>query len=327
MLLMRVFICSVYWEKEAMSQQQFFEGPENSPDSQPVVNPDPREQRPREEGQNQEYQAGYSEASQQYGAKVYPTRSTRRRGRFRWLWIILAVILVLGVLSSGSYGLNQSFGKSETLTAQTFVMQSGPKLVVTDAFGTVNIHSGGSESIVVTGTKHAGFVGNLSNVQVNEKRVGGNELDVSVQPNGQGMGMFNQGGVDLDITVPSVADIQDTSNAGTLNIDGVTGQMNLQADAGSINMKNATLTGSSTFEANAGSINFNGSLDPNGTYNFQANAGSINLTLPSDAAFILKASVDAGSVNNDFGSSQAGSAPFADITAHADAGSVNVHKR
>lgn len=38
-----------------MSQQQhFFNAPENSPDPQPLVNPDPREQRQRQEGRNAE---------------------------------------------------------------------------------------------------------------------------------------------------------------------------------------------------------------------------------------------------------------------------------
>ena len=304
-----------------MSQQQFFDSPENSSESQPVVNPDPREQRPGPEGRNQNYQAGYTTTSQQYGEKVYPTSRPRRRGRFRWLWVVLAIILIL---SGGSYGVNQALGKSATLTTQSFVLHGGPKLVVTDSFGTVNIQTGGSESIVVAGTKHVGFFGNPSDVQVNVTPKGNNELDVTV--NSQGLGFFNNGSVDLDITVPSVTDIQDTSNAGSLNIDGVTGQMNLHANAGSINVKHAILKDSSTFEANAGSINYNGSLTPKGTYNFQANAGSINLTLPSSSSFTLNASVDAGSVNNDFGSDTVGKAPFAQITAHANAGSINIHK-
>lgn len=309
-----------------MSQQQFFNEPENSSDSQPIINPDPREQRPRQEGRNQDYQAGYPGASQQYGEKVYPSSSRRRRGRFRWLWIAVLVILILGILGSGTYGLNQTFSKSATLTPLNFAMQSEPKLVVTDSFGTVNIHKGEGGSIVITGTKHAGFFGNPNDVQVKETRVGSNELDVTVPSNGQGLASFNQGRVDLDITVPSLTDIQDTSNAGTLNIDGVTGQMNLQANAGSINVTHATLKGPSTFKANAGSINYSGSLTPNGTYNFQANAGSINLTLPSDSSFTLNARVNAGSVNNDFDSDTVGNPPFAEITAHADAGSINIHK-
>lgn len=306
-------------------QQQFFNTPENVPDPQPVVNPDPREQ--RQEGRNREYQAGYEAASPQYGEKVYPSRAGRRRGRSRWLWIVLVAILILGILGGGSYGFNQSFGKSTTVPTQSFAMQQVPKLVVTDSLGTVNIHTGGGENIVITGTKSTGFFGNLNDVQINETRVGANELDIAVQPNSKGSFFFNQGRVDLDITVPSTTDIQDTTNAGSLNIDGVTGQMNLQANAGSINVKNATLEGSSSFEANAGSINFTGTLAPKGTYNFQANAGSINLTLPASSSFILNASVNAGSVNNEFGSSTVGSEPFADITAHADAGSINIHKK
>lgn len=327
-------------------QQQSFNAPENNPGSQPVFNPDPREQGPRQEGSNQEYQAGYSATGQQYGEKVYPTRSTRRRGRFRWLRITLLVVLVLIILSAGSYGVNQAFGKSATLTTQSFTVQKVPNLVIRDSLGTVHIQTGGSENIVIKGTKYTGFFGNLNDVQVNETLVG-NELDVTVQSNTQGPGFLNQGRVDLNITVPTATNIQDTTNAGSLNIDGVTGQMNLQANAGSINVKNATLEngstfvanagsinvknanldGSSTFKANAGSINYSGTLSPKGNYDFQANAGSINLTLPASSSFILNASVNAGSVNNGFGSDTVGSAPFANISAHADAGSINIHKK
>ena len=191
----------------------------------------------------------------------------------------------------------------------------------------MTIHTGGSgNNIVVSGTKHAGLFGNLNDVQVNLTRAGNNELDVTVQEN-QGLAILDTGSVDLDITVPSLADIQDTSDAGTMNIYGVTGQMNLRANAGTINVQDATLKGPSTFAANAGSIDYSGSLATDGTYNFQTNAGSINLTLPYNSAFNLDASANAGSVNNDFGSNTVGHSPFAQIIAHADAGSVNIHER
>jgi hypothetical protein len=310
-----------------MSQQQFENAPENSSNPQPVVNPDPREQGPRQEGQDQGYQAGNTAASQQYGEKVYPTRRPRRRGRFRWLWTTLLIILILGILSGGFYGVNQIFGKSTTLVPQKYVvMQTEPKLVVTASLGTVNIHVGGGQNIIIAGTKHTGLFGNPNDVHVNVTQTGNNELDVTAQLNDQGLAFLSGNSIDLDITVPSLTDIQDTTDAGSLNIDGVTGQMNLQANAGSINVKSAILKGSSTFTANAGSINYSGALDPNSTSNFQANAGSINLTLPPSSSFTLDASTNAGSVNNGFGSNTVGNPPFAHIIAHADAGSINIHK-
>jgi hypothetical protein len=306
-----------------MSQQQFFNSPENSPDSQRAFNRDPREQASWQEQQNEAYQAGYAAGAQQYGEKVYPT-SRRRRGRFRWLWITLLVILILGLLSGGFSGVNQAFSKSESLPTRTFAVPSGPRLVVKDPIGTVYIRAGASGNIVVDGTRHSGFFGNPDDVQVNVKQ-NGNELDVSVE-NNSGPAFFNAGSIDLNITVPTHSDIQDNSNAGTLSIDGVSGQMNVQANAGTINVTNATLMGNSTFEANAGSINYHGSLTPNGTYNFHTDAGSINLTLPSSSSFMLETKVNAGSVNNDFGSDTVGSRPFAQVIANANAGSVNIHK-
>jgi hypothetical protein len=306
-----------------MSQQQSYDSQENSPDSQPAFNPDPREPASWQEQQNEAYQAVYAEGARQFGEKVYPT-PRRRRGRFRWLWITLLVILILALISGGFSGVNQAFSKSEALATRTFAVQSEPKLVVKDPVGTVHIHAGGSRNIVVDGIKHSGFFGNPGDVQVNLKQ-NGNELDVIIE-NNSGPTFFNASNVDLNITVPSLSDIQDNSNAGTLSIDGVSGQMNVQANAGTIDVTNATLKGDSTFEANAGTINYSGSLTPHGTYNFHTDAGSINLTLPSNSSFTLDSKVNAGSVNNDFESDTVGSAPYAQVIANANAGSVNIHK-
>jgi hypothetical protein len=311
-------------KKEAMNQQQFSNSPENSSNAQPIVNPDPREWGPGQEGGNQDYSAGYAFGNQG-GGKVYPTsrqRRPRRRHRFMWIWIVLLVCLILGMLS----GLNDSTGTHTALPTRTFLMANEPKLVVTDELGTVNIHTGGNGSVVVAGTQNGGFFGQSNDIQVDVTPHGNNELDITVQ-SGQGWDLLHSGSVDLDITVPALSDINVTSNAGSMNIDGVIGQMILHADAGTINVRDSTLKGSSTLEANAGSINYSGSLATDSTSNFQADAGSINLTLPSDSSFKLDANVNAGSVNNDFNSDTVGNAPFAQIIAHSDAGSVNIHKK
>jgi hypothetical protein len=311
-----------FTQKEAMNQQQFSNSPENSRNDQPAYNPDPREQRSGQEERSQDYESGYT-FSNQGGGKVYPTgRPRRRRSRFRWLWALLLVVLLLGILSRVSH----VFSTSTPLAPHTFAVQNEPKLVVTNAAGTVRIHTGESGKIVVTATKHTGLFRNPDDVQVNFTPRGNNELDVTVQSD-TGFKFLNAGDVDLDITVPSLADIEDTADAGTLNIDGVSGQMNLHADAGTINVENATLQGSSSIITDAGTINYSGSLKGDGTYNFQADAGTINLDLPSDSAFKLDARSDAGSVNNDFDSTTVGSAPFAQISAHADAGTININKK
>ncbi len=195
--------------------------------------------------------------------------------------------------------------------------------MVKDFAGTVTFQAGRNNTVGVSATEHTSLLNNLNDIQYTVEQ-NGNTIEVNASKSGASL--FNSESVDLDITLPSLSDIQTTINTGEIDINGISGLINIQADAGGIDFKSGTLKENSNFQADTGSITFDGSLAPNGKYEFNANAGSIDITLPDDSAFILDASTNAGNVNNEFGSNTVGRNPTSQLHAHTDAGSVNIHQ-
>ena len=154
-------------------------------------------------------------------------------------------------------------------------------------------------------------------------------------------GFFTSTSVDFAITVPSAAVLQLKTNSGGIDVSGVSGQMVLSRNTGSIQASDGTVSGKSELITNTGSITFNGSVDRSGTYRFETNTGSVNVTLPGESVFHLDASTDTGSINTNFPAvlvqhrqfvgadahSDVGSAPQATISLKTNTGSINLYQR
>lgn len=302
-----------------MSQQSEFEYAEQAGRAERSTSTDPREQASETEAQSRP--SDYIAAQAMGDQKIYPQQRPRRR--HRWLWAVIIVVIVLALLSGGGYFSNSAFSKTQALPQQTFSVSGTPNLVINDATGTVKIQRGDSNSVVIDATAHGSLFSNPGSDTVDVKQ-DGNILKVLV---GQDGSIFNHGSVDLDITLPQTSNLQVTVNAGSLDVNGVSGQMDLKVDAGALNFENGTISGQSVFKDDAGAINFNGSIAANGNYDFEDNAGAINLTLPSSVPFTLDASSDVGKVNNDFGSNTIGDNPTSTVHVHTDVGAVNIHQQ
>lgn len=304
-----------------MSQQSEFEYAGQANRQSQAINTDPREQVDRAEGRP--YQSDYVGAQPMGGQKIYPAQRPRRRRR--WLWALVVIVVILALL--GGFGALGStvFSTTTAFPQNTFQVSTEPHVVIKDPAGSVTIHTGSNNVVQVSGTEQTGLFSKPDAIGYTARQIG-NTIEVDVNDSGIS---FVDGRVNVNITLPSLSDIQATVNAGSMNIDGVSGLMNIQANAGSIDFRDGTLKGGSSFQANAGSIRFDGSLDPNGgSYGFKANAGSIDITLPADSSFTLDATTNAGSVHNDFGSDTVGSNPAGNqLLVHTDAGSVSIHEK
>jgi hypothetical protein len=208
--------------------------------------------------------------------------------------------------------------------------------VLTSDAGSVTVNRGSANRIIVQATKFAGFGGNLNNIQINYSQ-SGNMLTVATTSSGT-FNFFNATSVDFVITVPNAADLKIQTNAGSINVNGVNGNMSLVSNAGSIGATQSSLSGSSTFKTNAGSINFNGSIGTSGTYDFETNAGSIDMTLTGSPSFHLNASTDVGSISTSFpvtvnrnttgatANGDVGATPQATLKLTTNAGSITLNK-
>jgi hypothetical protein len=323
------------------------------------VNADPREQ--RQITPEQEYQEGYtgqepySGSGQMMEGKIRPEQRRKRGVGWAILLLVLAVLLGLGLLFS-QVG---AAGSSSSNQTRTFAVSGIPKLVVHDGSGTVHIHTGAGNAVTVQATKHAtGFGANTNNIDVNYSQHG-NEVDVSVN---QSFNFLSINNVDLDVTLPTNANMQvetgsgdveatgvngqaaletgsgditttDVSGqvslktgSGTISTDGLNGQVTITTGSGDVEVKRGALSGNSLLKTGSGDISYNGSLNPSGSYHFDTGSGTVNLTLPASSAFHLHTSTGSGEVNNDFGSTDVGTGQRSDLSISTGSGDINLQQ-
>ena len=298
-----------------MSQQQF--------EFQQTDRQDPVGQaEAREQIEERNRTSDYVAAAPLGGQKIYPPAPRRRR---RGLWVIVGLLVVIFIFGTSGYVSNSAISKSASLPEQTVSVSGMPTVIINDTTGKVQVHSGSSSSIVVDATAHGGFLSNLSDDQVNvEEKPGSDVVIISVSEDGS---IFNHGNVDLNITLPQSSNVQAHVNAGSLDINGVSGKMDIQMDAGALNFENGTLADGSILRNDAGEINFRGLLASGGNYTFRNNAGAINLYLQQDPSFTLDASAKLGHVKNTFGTDNVGAGPYnTHIDAHTDAGDITIQQ-
>jgi hypothetical protein len=249
---------------------------------------------------------------------------------------LCAGVALIGTLLGFGLGIGGTLRNSVIEPARSFPVGASPALMLTSDAGSVTVHRGSTNSIVVQATKYASFGGNLNDVQVNYSQ-SGSTVNVAVHRSGT-FNFFNATSVEFMITVPPTTDLQLTTNAGSITVSGVSGKMSLISNAGTIGATQASLTGSSTFRTNAGSITFNGAIGTTGTYDFETNAGSIDMTLPGTASFHLNATTDVGSITTSFpvtvnrsgagatANGDVGTAPQATVTLKTNAGSISLNR-
>jgi hypothetical protein len=285
------------------------------------------------------------------------------RRRFSFLTVLLVIICVLGIVLLWYSGVNAI---KET-QVQYFAIHHRANVIVTNNYGNVHIHSGIVDNVVVQSTRHEiGVQPNLGDLWVNTSASSnGDTITVDTQnrinPSNANISSY---GIDLDITVPAVADFTIKSSKGDINIDGIKGRMNAQVQNGSINAQNirgegvttfrsvngaidvdhmsgtaafttagnghievveTTIAGQSTFASKSGDINFDGDVESSCRCSFSSDSGSIDITLPSITSFALHTSTVNGIVDNEFESSQVGGQPKARINVHTVSGDITIN--
>jgi len=281
-----------------------------------------------------------------YYGPQYPPYAPHKRSP--WPWIILAIVLLIMLLGGGIFSLFSIFGSSfvgfgnTTTETKYFTVSTNPTLVVNNDTGSIHVRAASSvNQVTIQATKHTNFGGNLNDVTVSyTQNTAGNTINVIVS-RVSGSSFLNSASVDFDVTVPSVAALQLKTNTGSIDVTGVSGQMMLTSNTGSVQANDGTASGTTELVTNTGSVTFNGSIDRSGSYRFETNTGSVNVTLPSDSAFHLTASTDTGSINSNFSgvtvqhhqvtgadaSGDVGTSPQATVSLKTNTGSINLYQR
>jgi len=319
------------------SQQESFNPQPINVDRAPQpFNTDPRE-RPQEERVYNEAGSYGDYDAQKIGTPQSRQRQYRRRSP--WVWVIVCLVIV--ALLGGGLGLPRGvYDINKVEPARTFSVGALPTIVINDDVGTIHVHTGSTNSSVVVQVTEVsrGLGNNPDNGQVRYNQDNANNT-VTVNAN-SGPGFFGSNNIDIEVTVPTDSNLQIKTDTGEVDVTGVTGQMSLSSDTGTINATQDSLTGQSILKTNTGSVTFDGTIDPKGSYQFVTNTGSVDVTLPANSSFHVDASTDTGSINSDFpgvnvqqgnftGASahgDVGNAPGATVTLKADTGSISLHQ-
>ncbi len=329
-----------------MSGQEMFPQEHSSSQSQRQYNSDPREQ-----GYGATYQSGYRPSEPypwpEQGEKLRPGGMSSANRNWQIALLVIAA-LIIGASLGGVFGsiLNAlfsvllllvglvlaaiaiarwGFNRSIPLPPQSFSVSAPPELVIDNIFGSVRIHAGASDRVEVQAIKQvSSMFGQGEEISVDYDQRG-NTIDVRARYSTR-TSMGNVGRVDLDIAAPAQSSLRIKGNATVFHVSGISGEMDLRTNAGTIDVEQARLEGHSRLITNAGTIRFVGALDPQGDYRLQTNAGTIDVTLPQNSSFILTTSTDLGTTSNEFGSNVVGPEPRAPLDLRTNVGTVTVRR-
>ena len=353
---------------------QMFSPQENEPRGaeERQANIDPREQGAEDQSQpgwDSSAYAGYEKGYRGYdvhteGEKLRPSPSISSK---QWIWIIccIAVLVVIGgsvinsILGSvfflaalvvvGYVVWRLAFNQSVQLPVQGFVVSGRPELIVDNPFGAIRVHRGPVDRVEVRSTRfYSSLFPSRPSYPLNATQQE-NQIRVEVwSPQARRAFAFGDfGRIDLDIVTPEFSDVHIRGDASTISVDGIQGQAVIRTNAGTIDVKNASLAsqsfahtnagtisaqnvnleGSARMESNAGTISFAGSVQPGGHYSFETNAGTVDVALTANTAFVLDAKTDLGTVSNQFGNMGAGVGPPATLHLRTHLGTISVRPR
>jgi len=229
----------------------------------------------------------------------YPVRRRRSRPVLR----VIITLLILGGIAFFVYRAQMD----TMITAGTH-----PTVIIEDCLGFVHVHAAPvSDEVILQGpwTLFTSYSQDRASNTVNIN------------------------GCDLNIAVPANSDVK--IDADNIDVTGVSGQMSLTTNGGSITLLQDTLQGQSTLDNNGGPIRFSGALDPRGTTKFSSNGGLIDITLINNAAFHLDVTGILNTITTDFPGIQVqsdevhanvGQPPYATLSLQVNDSPIVLHK-
>jgi hypothetical protein len=257
----------------------------------------------------------------------YPGQQQYRRSRSPlWIILVLAVLLLIGggvtgfLLLRTMHGTPQTQSNSNGTSAQiqahgqlTLSVTSHPTVIIENDAGFIHVKTGSASNMVTlqlgqssNGSSNSGN-GTIPYTETSDHST----IILSLSP---------PDGSDLTVTVPATSDLKLHTNDGEIMVDGVSGQMNLVSNTGSVTVTHSTINSASilndntgainatqdmlqghvTLSNNSGSITFSGSIDPLGICTLQDNGGTVDMSLPATSSFHLDVTGNIDTFTTDF---------------------------
>ncbi len=224
------------------------------------------------------------------------------RKRNTWIIVVVVVIAVLALLcccllaigaiaavfttmpAGRDIGLSQIAESSE----QVFIVETAPLLTVDSFAGDITVRSGPSGQLGVRVTKRAMGSSGLDRINVDViKR--DNHVEVRATHSG---GLADSTSVDVEVTVPDDAQLQLHTNAGTVRVTEVQGEIAARTGAGNVQVNGAA--GPVDLDTGAGDVDYAG--EPIDRCTFRTGAGNITLRLPEDTSAQVQLNTGIGNI-------------------------------
>jgi len=264
------------------------------------------------------------------------------RNRNVWIVIVAAILilccclvvaagLAIGLLTNRAQGFAGWTGWGPGLTTETvehtFDVGTAPTLNVDSFAGDVFVQATTVDTIQVIATKRAPSTTAMRSIQVDFEQQDG---QARIQTRRPGAGVGNTS-VRLQILVPPGTQLQLSLGAGTVDIQGLTGGVEVNNGAGNVDIQSAE--GQVRVDLGAGNINYEGI--PSGDCRLNTGAGNIDLNLRPDADARIDLSTNignltvsgfdvAGQVSARSAQGTIGTGGDASITARTNAGNVTL---
>lgn len=271
---------------------------------------------------------------------------SRQNGCRGCVGCLLVILLVLALLSFG-WGITVTWGPTvvKVATHPTLIVES-----IANPHAVIHIHAGSNSGQIVfqpIRPLNLPFGPSETYEETSDLRTVVYDLGVNVS------GTF-------DITVPAQTNLKVDANNASVLIEGITGQMTLNLNSGTLTVRNSAILGPSLLRENSGElhatqvqlsgsvamdnnsagITFQGSLAPTGNYRFSGNGGPITLTLAQRDTAHIDATTNGGSIASNIAGAQVqatntGSAlhmdigvpPRAQVSLYNNQGSITINEQ
>ncbi len=236
------------------------------------------------------------------------------------LLLIIALILVSGMVSTGAGSFLGSLGQSYTRTwdSQPLEVKDGDQLVVENPFGMIDLTPASGTALSVRALIHSPASGparEQADQAIVEVEQSGNQIFVRVPSPSPpvALGSPNNISYDLEIKVPSKIDASLTSSAGEVTASDLQGNIDVRINAGKVELNriggNITVQsetglvqiadpgGDVTSGIGSGMLEFSSSHPLAGKYNLDDSTGKISFDIPAVSDLAVKAASDAGKIS------------------------------
>lgn len=223
-------------------------------------------------------------------------------------WMMMAFGLV--VLLGGVFGGLNMLGEDATSNPppEVFQVSANPKVHIESGLGDVlivpNPNSNQVEVLYTVKVHHfsPGLAQEaLANQSLDVSQAGPDLVNIRMPagtPFGDGaFGWAVQRHVKLVVKMPANATLDLDVSAGGVTVDGLTGKVNAQVNAGGLQFTNTKLADGSSFRVTAGGLSFDGELQPDASITVEVHAGGAEIVLPPTTNARLEAQATSGGID------------------------------